>query len=124
VCGAECRAARDRKLARRRRQREVEDARADERERQRARRAKRSTASGCHAPSSAPKPPISRGEIADFVDRAFALSRAKLVRDLRAGLGRYAQKPGEPMVGVTHEAARGTLGNGDGFRANAGERHA
>lgn len=88
VCSAECRAARDRKLARARRRREIDDYRADERERQRASRSKRAQAqtagneTPCHAPASRLKPSESLEEIIRFVDRAFEASRASLLRDL------------------------------------------
>jgi hypothetical protein len=88
VCGAACRAARDRKLARARRRREIDDYRADERERQQASRAHRAQAKaagiggGGHAPASAPKASESLEEIIGFVDRAFEASRASLLRAL------------------------------------------
>jgi hypothetical protein len=84
--------ARDRKLARARRRREIDDARADERTRQRDSRARRTHAKATtedagidapgHAPASAPNSAESLKEIVRFVDRAFAVSRATLLRDL------------------------------------------
>jgi hypothetical protein len=113
VCGPECRAARDRKLARARRRREVDDYRADECKRQRERRkalvvqasearaaqARAAQAqatefgatearaaeggAGCHAPPSASKPAKSLEDLVRFVDRWLEASRASLLRDLR-----------------------------------------
>jgi len=112
VCGHGCRAARDRRLVRARRRGAIEEARADERERQRAHRERR-TAAGCHAPPSARKPLYSRQEVGRFVDRAFALSRATLVRDLRGILLRIAPAAGHA------EGTRGSLS-----RATLGAQHA
>jgi len=90
VCGPACRAARDRKLARARRRREIDDYRADECDRQRASRAGRARSAttvgvppGCHAPPSASKSPDLRKEIAQIVERIVARSRATLEHDLR-----------------------------------------
>ncbi len=96
VCGARCRSERDRKLARKRRLRELVEMRGEERDRQRASRARRSLESGCHAPPSAPKELLSRGEVGKIVDQALALSRGTLVRDLRGVLRRYARDSGDP----------------------------
>jgi hypothetical protein len=92
VCGAGCRASRDRKLARARRRRDIDECRTDERERQRKSRGARTKTAGeaqeaeiqppGHAPASASKPAESLKEIAHFVDRAFEVSRATLMRDL------------------------------------------
>jgi hypothetical protein len=89
VCGPTCRAARDRKLARARRRRELEDYRDDERERQRqsrgARRAKARAAETDgvgHAPPSAPIERQLPAEVIKFVERAVDRSRASLKRDL------------------------------------------
>jgi len=108
VCGHGCRAARDRRLARARRRRALEDARADERERQRAHR-ERAAAAGCHAPPSAGKLAYSREEVGRFVDRAFALSRATLIRDLRGILLRIAPATGSAEV-TRGPRSRATLG--------------
>lgn len=88
VCGPACRVARDRKLARARRRREIDDYRADERRRQEESRADRAkTAAGaparCHAPPSARKPPDLHEEVLQIVDRVLDVSRAILLRDLR-----------------------------------------
>ena len=96
VCGATCRSARDLKLARKRRLRELVEVREEERDRQRASRARRSLGAGCHAPPSAAKPLLSRGEVGEIVDQALALSRATLVRDLRGVLRRCTRDSGEP----------------------------
>jgi hypothetical protein len=89
VCGPECRASRDRKLARGRRRRDVDAYRADERVRQRASRDSRAkaraAASGapCHGPPSAPKSSELPEEVVRFLDRAFEASRASMLHDLR-----------------------------------------
>jgi hypothetical protein len=89
VCGPACRATRDRKLARARRRREIDDYRADERQRQQTRRNARAKARAaeeppaCHAPPSASKPSDLPDKIIQFVDRALDASRATLLRDLR-----------------------------------------
>jgi hypothetical protein len=88
VCGAECRAARDRKLARARRRREIEGYRADERIRQKASRKRRAEApavapdGACHGPPSPRNPAELPEEVVRFVDRALGASRATLLRDL------------------------------------------
>jgi len=88
VCGAACRAARDRKLARARRRREIDDYRADERVRQRASRAARAKAptaevgASCHAAPSASKPSELPEEVVQLLEHAVAASRATLLRDL------------------------------------------
>jgi tRNA A-37 threonylcarbamoyl transferase component Bud32 len=91
VCGAPCRAARDRRLARQRRSGDIDGYRADERRRQqacRAARAARAEAHGveppgdCHAVASVAKPSEVQEEIAKIVDRAVEASRATLLRDL------------------------------------------
>lgn len=105
VCSPACRKARARKLARKRRGRELEQCRADERERQRAHRA-RSEAAPCHAPASEHKYSISRDEIGKIVDRALALSRATLERDLPRFLDQFAKKAGERMADVTLQPSR------------------
>jgi hypothetical protein len=106
VYSAACRCARDRKLGRaRRRRRDLDEVREEERERQRASRARRPPASGCHAPLSARKQPLSRAEVSEFVDRALAPSRATLVRDFRGALRRYAANLAKPPA-----LSRGSLG--------------
>lgn len=108
VCGKACRAARDRRLARARRRRDLDDARADERERQQASRKAR-LAAGCHAPPSARKCPLSLREVRQFADRALARSRATLVRDLGGILLRFMAIAGKPeATGVA--LSRVTLG--------------
>jgi hypothetical protein len=89
VCGALCRAARNRKLARMRRRGDVDGYRADERRRQRESRATRAEARGVappddrHAPASEAKSSEAQAEIAQLVDQVVAVSRATLLRDLR-----------------------------------------
>jgi hypothetical protein len=112
VCGAACRASRDRKLARARRRRELDEARSDERRRQQQHREKqrRAGAKGAperssaqsHAPASRPKPSIFRKELAEILDRALGLSRASLMRDLREFAG-AADKNVASVAAVTHE---------------------
>lgn len=88
VCGPACRKTRDHKLARKRRRNDIDGYRDDERGRQRASRAARAAARGVdpprdrHAPASDAKSSEVREKIARIVDRAVALSRATLVRDL------------------------------------------
>jgi hypothetical protein len=90
VCGEDCRRARRRELARRRRAADLDGYRADEVERQRAHRAKARDAritGGCHAPASRPNLAKVQPDVARFVDRALALSRTSLLRDLRQIVG-------------------------------------
>jgi hypothetical protein len=94
VCGKVCRKARDRRLARARRRRDLAEARADERERQRTSRKARAEPE-CHAPPSTRKCPLSDMEVRRFVDRALERSRATLVRDLRGILLRFVSISGE-----------------------------
>ena len=108
VCGKACRKARDLRLARARRRRDLDDARADERERQRTHR-KAWAASGCHAPPSTRKCPLSDKEVRHFVDRALERSRATLVRDLRGILLRFAPISGDGSA-VGADMSRATLG--------------
>jgi len=129
VCGSACRRARDRKLARQRRRRDLDEARADERARQRARRARpadeaataATAEAGCHAPPSAPKLLLSRQEVAEFVDRALARSRATLVRDFRGALGRYVAKSGGGSVAVTHDPRLASDAGDERFSRNPGD---
>jgi hypothetical protein len=90
VCGVDCRSVRDRKLARARRRREVDDYRADEQVRQEASRGRRAAKARaaeagevCHAPASASKSSKLPEEFVEFVDRAVEASRATLLRVLR-----------------------------------------
>jgi hypothetical protein len=90
VCGAACRVARDRKLAQRRRRREVVECRADERDRQQAVRDQRAQAkreaaeidAPRHAPPSASKSADLPEEFAQFVDRAVEASRLRFRENL------------------------------------------
>lgn len=128
VCGSACRRRRDRKLARQRRRRDLDDARADERVRQRASRVRRADEatkaatmeSGCHAPPSAAKLLLSRQEVTEFVNRALALSRATLVRDLRGALGRYVAKSGGGSVAVTRDPRSASAAGDERFGRNLG----
>ena len=87
VCGEDCRKARRRKLARRRRARCPQAFRVDERLRQQARR-DGLREGGCHAPPSVSKLPELREEIREMVDEALELSRATLERGLPRILAR------------------------------------
>ena len=107
VCSMACRTARDRKLARVRRRRDLDDARLDDCARQQARRVR--LAATCHAPPSARKCLLSPKEVGQFVDRALARSRATLVRDLRGILLRFAPILGEAQA-VEGGLSRATLG--------------
>jgi len=129
VCGSACRRGRDRRLARQRRRRDLDEARADERARQRASRVRRAeeaatgatAASGCHAPPSASKLLLSRQEVTEFVDRALARSRATLVRDFRGALGRCMAKSGGGSVAVTRDPRLASAGDDERFGRNPGD---
>jgi hypothetical protein len=98
---------RDRKLARVRRIREPDEARAEERRRQRERRARAAR----HAPASGRKRLISREEVRLIVDRVLALSRARLTLDLQGfleGLARQAGQVGGPVTPEPPLANTGT----------------
>ena len=103
VCCATCRAARDRRLARARRRRELGDFRADERERQRTRR-ERPGGEGCHAPPSTRNYPQLPREVVDFVDRLTRLSRASLLRRLHEFF-RHGMAPGVAKAGAMSRAS-------------------
>jgi len=107
VCSMACRKALDRKLARVRRRRDLDDARLDDCARQQARRER--LAATRHAPPSPRKCPISPKEVRQFVDRALARSRATLVRDLHGILLRFAPILGEAPT-VEGGLSRATLG--------------
>ena len=109
VCGAACRAARDRKLARIRRGRDRDGARAEEWARQQESRRRRLAAAGCHAPPSPRKCALLPEEVRQIVDRALAVSRATLVRDLRGILSRLAPIPGNAAT-LDGALSRATLG--------------
>jgi hypothetical protein len=91
VCGAACRAARDRKLARARRRDDLDAYHKDERDRQRAARARRAAAAAaptgasprCHAPPSAPRSPDLQDKVLLIVARLFEASRATFQREMR-----------------------------------------
>jgi len=97
VCGAACRKRRRRKLAKQRRESDVQGFRVDERARQRASRAKRRAeapaprpaATACHAPASSHKGPDLQQEVMDFWDGMQAASRATFKRALPAFLRRF-----------------------------------
>src|SRR5262249_17958580 len=101
--------ARQRKLARRRRARELHEFRVDERVRQRARRERRrvhrlkTTTAGCHAPASLPKWAELMEKMLDLWDSSIALSRASVPRRFAAILGQSsafletAQPSGDAM---------------------------
>jgi len=85
VCGEACRSQRDRKLARRRRTKDLAGHREDERLRQRAHRAAvcaGTEAAARHAPASPSKQQELHAKMAILVDRVWALSRARMLRDL------------------------------------------
>lgn len=105
VCSATCRLTRVRKLARKRRGQELEQARADERARQQSCRQRRAEEL-CHVPASARKSAIPREEVGKLVDRALALSRASLERDLPRFLEQFVEEAGEAMVTVTPQPPR------------------
>jgi hypothetical protein len=111
VCGAECRAVRDRKLARARRRSDIEGYRDDERVRQEASRGRRVKAQAgevgavCHAPASAPKSAELPEEILRFVDRAVEASRATLLRGLSRSWPRLREN-----VATAGEVSRTSFG--------------
>jgi hypothetical protein len=95
VCGSGCRAARDRKLARGRRDVDLAGYREDERLRQQASRARRKAPTrqggpGCHTPPSARKCADLEEEVALIVARLLEASRATLVREARREVARGA----------------------------------
>jgi hypothetical protein len=112
VCGAACRASRDRRLARARRRRELDDYRADERERQCTRRERRE-ADGCHAPPSAPKCAELPREVVEIVDRLVRVSRATLLRQIRG----FFQRGVAPGVAKAGAMSRATLAAGQAENA-------
>lgn len=103
VCGAECRKARARKLARKRRRQDLEGFRADERARQQACRERRREGRGCHAPPSAGKCATLQEQIERIVDKALGLSRATLRREVREIIQERGLDPGEASAPVTHQ---------------------
>jgi len=82
VCSASCRAARDRKLQRARRRRDLDGYREDERRRQQEHRERRRSADGGHAPPSERKHLKIKPKIAKIVDRRLKSLRLTLIRDL------------------------------------------
>ncbi|MBI5544018.1 MAG: hypothetical protein HY901_09035 [Deltaproteobacteria bacterium] len=94
VCCPECRAARKRKQARRRRQRDLVGAKEDEVRRQRRHREKVRAAQSrpadppladgrdCHAPADSRKSPELRAKAAKIVDVLWRVSRPRLEREL------------------------------------------
>lgn len=119
VCGAECRLARRRKLARRRRARRVQDFRVDERERQRISRARRrevaeaagtaAVSSGSHAPACTPNRAKLIANLLDSWDVAVAMSRAGLQRKLAVIL-RQSRAPIETVGAAESARSRAGLG--------------
>lgn len=112
MCGPACRAARDRKLTRARRRRELEDYREDERERQRQSRGARraqgraaETDAVGHAPPSGVKERQLPAEVIELVDRAVDRSRASLMRDLLRFWPLRAE-----IVASTGEVSRASFG--------------
>lgn len=122
ICGPECRLARNNKLQRARRRRDVEAHRADERQRQHDSRAQRRGDVTCHAQPSAAKPSDSLKEIELLVDRALALSRATLVRELLKKLP-LPRKTLAPVAAVTRNHEPLTIENDAGFRKDPGTCH-
>jgi hypothetical protein len=123
VCGAECRAARDRKLARVRRRREIDDYRADERVRQQASRAARAKAppaalgAPCHAPASTSTSSELQDEIIHFLDHAVDVSRATLLRDLRRNWPRLCENVAK-AGGVSRTSFGGQVPDSSGRSAS------
>ncbi|HEY8041702.1 MAG TPA: hypothetical protein VIF15_17980 [Polyangiaceae bacterium] len=114
VCGAECRAIRNRKLARARRSLAIDDYRADECARQEASRGRRAQGAKaqeaeagevCHALPSASKSLKLPKEFVGFVDRAVEVSRATLLRVLRRNWPRLREN-----VATAREVSRASFG--------------
>jgi hypothetical protein len=106
VCSPECRHDRDRKLARSRRRRDLDEHRAADRERQKEWRAGRA-ASGCHAPPSGRKRSEWPREIIETVDRLFQQSRATLLRRL-LGIFQGPKGPSVAKAGAVSHASFAT----------------
>lgn len=86
VCSRQCRVGRRRKLARKRRREDVDNARAEERARQRQWRLGCLTGGSgeeCHAPGSACKSLELQAQIRQILDGPFRVSRARLDEELR-----------------------------------------
>ncbi len=116
VCGESCRKLRNRKLARKRRRKNLEEARQDERDRkERSRKARKAgttaqmpgltqarepaswTASReCHAPGSADNPAKVLAEIVRLMDKLRAMSRARFRRQLEQIGGKPAAQSSAP----------------------------
>jgi hypothetical protein len=132
-CDAKCRASRRRKLARRRRERRLQDYRVDERNRQRESRKRRreevaasvpvSAATGssdstetprptvpCHAPPSSTDPMEIARKMLEEWDRHHALSRATLERWIARFLRRSETSAGSARDTPT-SPSRATLGS-------------
>ena len=108
VCSPKCRPKRQRKLARRRRGKAVQEHRVDERERQRKSREQR-RASGCHAPPSVRKPALVAAEMLESWDKMAALSRSTLARQLSA-MARASMRFVGTEAGTEGGLSRSTLG--------------
>ena len=110
TCGAECRRARRRWLARRRRRPAVQDFRVDERNRQRERRKRVAVAATAgHAPASAPKPAEFAEKMLESWDEAVAVSRASLQRRFAVIL-RQSVVSAETARRTDEARSRATLG--------------
>jgi len=86
VCSRKCRASRRRKLARKRRREDIDNARAEERERKRQLRGDRATGSTdgkCPEPGSAGNSLKIQVQIRQILDGPFRVSRARLDEELR-----------------------------------------
>jgi hypothetical protein len=102
TCSESCRRIRRRRLARSRRERDLQDYRVDERARQRAcrhrKKKKASEAAGSDAPSRTGLPPQAidiHTVVRESVDRVLMKSRATLIRQLTASLKDSPSIPGQ-----------------------------
>lgn len=110
VCGAACRKARQRKLARARRAEALDAYREDEAFRQRKSREARKAGAGCHAPPSAPKYADIKRKVLDSWDKATAASRASLERRL-PGIVRAILRADGTAQASDPAMSRATLGS-------------
>ena len=101
VCGESCRLKRRRKLARRRREAELDRYRVEERQRQReCREALREA--GCHAPPSSRNRRESRAKSVQLWNELIEVSRATFERQLRRIVRIYGPLLGQEEGGEAH----------------------
>lgn len=96
TCSQACREERRRKLAKRRRTRELDDCRTDERERQRECRARPGASRALSRATLSQREAILRDEIVENWDKMLRVSRATFHRRVGLLLGREGAKLGQP----------------------------